>query len=68
MTKRTSTDMIVIHCSDTYDHMDIGVQEINRWHLDRGWSGNGYPFVIRRACTLATVSSNHLHRPTSRTV
>lgn len=44
--------MIVIHCSDTYDHMDIGVQEINRWHLDRGWSGIGYHFVIRRDGTL----------------
>ena len=30
-------DLIVVHCADTYAHMDIGAAEINRWHLDRGW-------------------------------
>lgn len=39
---------IVIHCSDTYADMDIGKAEITQWHLDRGWSGCGYHYIIRR--------------------
>jgi N-acetylmuramoyl-L-alanine amidase len=39
---------IIIHCADTYTTMDIGREEINQWHLDRGWSGIGYGYVIRR--------------------
>ena len=29
-------NLIVIHCSDTYARMDIGVNEIRQWHLQRG--------------------------------
>ncbi len=39
---------IIIHCSATKPDMDIGVEEINKWHLMRGWSGIGYHYVIRR--------------------
>ena len=39
---------IVIHCADTPANMDIGVEEIKRWHLDRGWRDVGYHYVIRR--------------------
>jgi len=39
---------IVIHCADTPPSMDIGSVEIDRWHRERGWSGIGYHFVIRR--------------------
>jgi len=28
--------------------MDIGANTIKRWHLDRGWSDNGYHYVVRR--------------------
>ncbi len=28
--------------------MDIGVDEIDRWHKDKGWNGVGYHDVIRR--------------------
>jgi N-acetyl-anhydromuramyl-L-alanine amidase AmpD len=28
--------------------MDIGVQEIRQWHLQRGWADIGYAYVIRR--------------------
>lgn len=41
-------DALVIHASDTYPSMDIGVKEIRRWHLNRGWSDIGYHYVIRR--------------------
>lgn len=41
-----------VHCSYTPADMDIGKIEINQWHLQRGWSGIGYHFVIRRDGTL----------------
>lgn len=39
---------IVIHCTASPDYMDIGAKEINDWHKDRGWSGIGYHYVVRR--------------------
>lgn len=41
-------NLIVIHCADTYAQMDIGVQEIRKWHLKRGFKDIGYHYVIRR--------------------
>lgn len=43
---------IVLHCTATPATSDIGVAEIHRWHLQRGWSGIGYHFVIRRCGTV----------------
>lgn len=39
---------IIIHCADTKPSMDIGVKEIDSWHKQRGWSGVGYHFIIRK--------------------
>jgi N-acetylmuramoyl-L-alanine amidase len=39
---------IVIHTALTYDTMDIGAKEIDRWHRERGFSRIGYHVVIRR--------------------
>ena len=39
---------IVVHCTASPDHMDIGANTIRQWHLDRGWSDNGYHYVVRR--------------------
>lgn len=50
--QRRQTSKLVIHCADTYDYMDIGAEEIHQWHLERGWSGIGYHFVIRRDGTI----------------
>lgn len=44
--------LLVVHCADTYASMDIGSAEITKWHLARGWAGNGYAFIIRRCGTL----------------
>ena len=41
-------DLIIIHCSATMPHMDIGVKEIRKWHKKKGWLDIGYHFVIRR--------------------
>ena len=45
---RTTTDLIIIHCSYTPPSMDVGVETIREWHLARGWSDIGYHYVIRR--------------------
>ena len=42
-------DMLVVHCAATKPHMDIGAEEIRRWHKDKGWNDIGYHYVIRRS-------------------
>ena len=39
---------VIAHWTATYTNQDIGSEEVHQWHLDRGWSGNGYHYVIRR--------------------
>lgn len=41
-------DKIIIHCSATKAHQDIGAAEIDKWHRQQGWEEIGYHFVIRR--------------------
>lgn len=49
---------IVVHCSATPASMDIGKAEINKWHLERGFTPTptspaiGYHKVIRRDGTI----------------
>lgn len=38
----------VSHWAGTYNNQNLGADEIHQWHLDRGWSGIGYHYVIRR--------------------
>lgn len=45
-------NLIIIHCSATRSSMDIGVKDIRRWHMAKGWSDVGYHWVIRRDGTL----------------
>lgn len=45
-------DKIIVHCSASQDSLDIGAKEINEWHKQRGWSGIGYHYVIRRDGTI----------------
>jgi N-acetylmuramoyl-L-alanine amidase len=51
---RDSTDLIVIHCSATRPTHDIGVGDITRWHIQRGFDIVGYHYVIRRNGELET--------------
>lgn len=40
---------IVVHCAATPPSMDIGVEEIRKWHVKgNGWADIGYHYVIRR--------------------
>ena len=43
------TPLLVVHCSATRPDQDIGVDEIRKWHIERGWSDVGYHAVIRRS-------------------
>lgn len=46
-------EQIVIHCSATRPTLDIGADEIRRWHTEeRGWTDIGYHFVCRRDGTI----------------
>jgi N-acetylmuramoyl-L-alanine amidase len=37
---------IIIHCTATPEGRHHTAADIDRWHKQRGWSGNGYHFVI----------------------
>ena len=39
-------DKIIIHCSATPEGRDVKTDTIRQWHLNRGWSDNGYHYVI----------------------
>lgn len=48
-------DKIIVHCADTPEAMDIGLEEINQWHEEMGFSPSpttglhcGYHAIIRR--------------------
>lgn len=45
-------DRLIIHCAATPPEMDIGVEEIRKWHLERGFDDIGYHHVNRRDGTL----------------
>ncbi len=46
---RRRTEYIVVHCSATPPSSDIGADEIDTWHKNRGWKKIGYHAVIRRS-------------------
>ncbi len=40
---------LVVHCSDSPNDRDsVNAEEIHKWHLERGFDGIGYHFVILR--------------------
>jgi len=45
---KAAVRFIVVHCSATPPDLDIGVDEIRKWHKTRGWSDIGYHYAIRR--------------------
>ena len=40
-------DTIVIHCSATKEKKDYSIEDIKKWHLQRGFKDVGYHFVIK---------------------
>ncbi|BAL82850.1 putative phage N-acetylmuramoyl-L-alanine amidase [Selenomonas ruminantium subsp. lactilytica TAM6421] len=51
LSKRSCTDMIVIHHTGSPD-MDASAEQIHGWHLNNGWAGIGYHYVIRKNGTI----------------
>ena len=45
--KRTITE-IIVHCTATAEGKDYTVDDIRKWHKERGWSDIGYHYVIDR--------------------
>ena len=48
MLKTENIKNLIIHCSDTPDIEDIGALEIHKMHLEFGWEGIGYHYIIRK--------------------
>lgn len=46
-------DKIILHCSATKEGKDYTVEDIDRWHKDRGFKCIGYHYVIYRDGTIA---------------
>lgn len=51
LSERPYTDMIVIHHTGERD-IDASAEQIHDWHINQGWSGIGYHFVIRKDGTI----------------
>lgn len=51
LSKRTKTNMIVIHHTGQAD-IDASAEQIHEWHQNQGWSGIGYHFVVRKDGTI----------------
>lgn len=47
LTRRSNTNLIVVHHVGEINR-DVTAKEIHGWHLNNGWSGIGYHFVIRK--------------------
>ena len=39
-------DTLVLHCAATVNTIDYDAYDIDKWHLNRGWSGIGYHYVV----------------------
>lgn len=48
---RLRTDMIVVHHIGNTD-ADVSAATVHQWHLNQGWSGIGYHFLIRKDGTI----------------
>lgn len=45
MSTRKSTERIILHHADA---KSCSAEDIHRWHLNNGWSGAGYHFLVRK--------------------
>ena len=49
LTNRNSTNRIIIHHAEA---SHCTAQDIHQWHLNNGWSGAGYHFLVRKDGTV----------------
>lgn len=52
LSKRTKTDMVVIHHTGNPTDDDLSAEEINASHQAQGWTCIGYHYVIRKDGTI----------------
>lgn len=58
LTNREVTDGIVVHHTGMVDKdgteidRDVTAEEVHEWHLNNGWAGIGYHYVIRKDGTI----------------
>ena len=45
MDTRTKTERIILHHADA---KNCSAEDIHRWHLNNGWAGAGYHFLVRK--------------------
>ena len=45
MSDRKSTERIILHHADA---KNCSAEDIHRWHLNNGWSGAGYHFLVKK--------------------
>lgn len=51
---RDTTEFIVIHHSGSGEDIDLGADSIHSMHINNGWSGIGYHYVVRKDGTVET--------------
>lgn len=51
LSERSITNMVVLHHTGGND-IDATAEQIHGWHLNQGWSGIGYHYVIRKDGTI----------------
>lgn len=51
---------ITVHAAATKPSMDIGVNEIRQWHLEKGWNDVGYHYIIRRDGSIEKGRQDHI--------
>lgn len=51
LSNRRVTDAIIVHHVGN-TNADVSAETIHRWHLQNGWAGIGYHFVIRKDGTI----------------
>ena len=47
--RRNNTDEIILHHAEA---RHASVEDINQWHLERGWAGIGYNYYVRKDGTI----------------
>ena len=52
LSKRNSTEKIVIHHTGSVTDVDFSAAKIHEFHKSNGWAGIGYHFVIRKDGTI----------------
>ena len=52
-TSKRHINEIIIHCTDTEEGRDYTVDDVRRWHKERGWSNIGYHYLVYRNGTVA---------------